>query len=42
MTVHRTAQTHGPITRKGEPPLDADAWKDKPGKGALFSPKRGA
>ena len=27
------------ITRKGEPPRDADEWKDKPGKEALFSPK---
>ncbi len=26
------------ITRKGEPPADADDWKDKPGKEALFSP----
>jgi ferredoxin len=25
------------ITRKGTPPADADEWKDKPGKGELFS-----
>jgi ferredoxin len=25
------------ITRKGEPPADADEWKDKPGKAELFS-----
>ncbi len=30
------------ITRKGEPPPDADAWKDKPDKEALFSPEPGA
>ena len=29
------------ITRKGVPPEDADEWKDKPGKEALFSPKPG-
>ena len=29
------------ITRKGEPPADADAWKDKPDKAALFSPEPG-
>ena len=29
------------ITRKGTPPDDADAWKDKPGKEALFSPEPG-
>ena len=29
------------ITRKGEPPADADAWKDKPGKEALLSPNPG-
>ena len=27
------------ITRKGEPPADADSWKDKPDKGPLFSPQ---
>ena len=26
------------ITRKGEPPEDADEWKDKPGKAEQFSP----
>ena len=30
------------ITRKREPPPDADAWKEKPGKEALFSPEPGA
>jgi ferredoxin len=30
------------ITRKREPPPDADAWKDKLGKEALFSPEPGA
>jgi ferredoxin len=25
------------ITRKGQPPTDADEWKDKPDKGKLFS-----
>ena len=29
------------ITRKGEPPPDADEWKDKPGKAELFSPEPG-
>jgi ferredoxin len=29
------------ITRKGEAPADADEWKDKPGKAALFSPEPG-
>jgi ferredoxin len=29
------------ITRKGTPPDDADDWKDKPGKEALFSPNPG-
>ena len=29
------------ITRKGTPPEDADEWKDKPGKEALFSPNPG-
>src|SRR3954451_7569549 len=29
------------ITRKGEAPADADEWKDKPGKDALFSPEPG-
>ena len=29
------------ITRKGEAPADADEWKDKPGKQALFSPEPG-
>ncbi|MBV8578253.1 MAG: ferredoxin family protein [Acetobacteraceae bacterium] len=27
------------ITRKGEPPPDADEWKGKPGKAELFSPE---
>src|SRR3954451_12270950 len=30
------------ITRKGTPPDDADDWKDKPGKGEMFSPEPGA
>ena len=30
------------ITRKGAPPADADDWKDKPGKEALFSAAPGA
>ena len=29
------------ITRKGEAPADAEEWKDKPGKRALFSPDPG-
>ena len=29
------------ITRKGVPPDDADEWKDKPGKEAMFSAKPG-
>ena len=29
------------ITRKGEPPVDAEEWKNKPGKRALFSDKPG-
>ena len=29
------------ITRKGEPPADADEWKDKPDKAKLFSPEPG-
>jgi ferredoxin len=29
------------ITRKGEAPADADAWKDKPDKAKLFSPEGG-
>jgi ferredoxin len=29
------------ITRKGVPPADADEWKDKPGKAALFSAEPG-
>jgi ferredoxin len=29
------------IVRKGTPPDDADAWKDKPGKAELFSPEPG-
>jgi ferredoxin len=29
------------ITRKGTPPADADEWKDKPGKAALFSANPG-
>ena len=29
------------ITRKGEPPADADEWKDKPDKAELFSPEPG-
>ncbi len=33
------AQVWPNITRKGEPPPDADAWKDKPDKAALLSPE---
>ena len=29
------------ITRKGEPPADADEWKDKPDKAKLFDPEPG-
>jgi ferredoxin len=29
------------ITRKGTPPDDADAWKDKPGKAEIFDPEPG-
>ena len=29
------------ITRKGEPPADADEWKNKPGKRDLFSAEPG-
>ena len=29
------------ITRKGEPPVDAEEWKNKPGKRAMFSEKPG-
>jgi ferredoxin len=29
------------IVRKGTPPADADEWKDKPGKAALFSAEPG-
>jgi ferredoxin len=35
------AQTWPNITRKGEPPADADEWKDKPGKEALLSSNPG-
>ena len=35
------AQVWPNITRKGEPPPDADEWKDKPGKRALLSPEPG-
>jgi ferredoxin len=39
---NRTFSTQWPnITRKGQPPADADEWKDKPGKAALFSPEPG-
>ncbi len=39
---NRTYSTQWPnITRKGEPPADADEWKDKPDKGELFSPEPG-
>jgi ferredoxin len=30
------------ITRKGQPPTDADEWKDKPDKGKLFSARPAA
>ena len=40
---NRSFATQWPnITRKGEPPPDADAWKDRPGKAALFSSEPGA
>ena len=29
------------INRKGEPPADADKWRDKPNKAELFSPEPG-
>ena len=29
------------INRKGEPPPDADEWRDKPNKAELFSPEPG-
>ncbi len=29
------------ITRKGEPPADADEWKDQPDKAKMFSPNPG-
>ena len=35
------AKTWPNITRKGAPPDDADEWKDKPGKGSMFSPDPG-
>ncbi len=35
------AATWPNITRKGEPPPDADEWKDKPDKAELFSPEPG-
>ena len=36
--INRTYSTQWPnITRKGEPPADSDAWKDKPGKGPMMS-----
>ncbi len=39
---NRTYATLWPnITRKGEPPPDADEWKDKPDKAKLFSPNPG-
>ncbi|MFZ4408287.1 MAG: ferredoxin FdxA [Paracraurococcus sp.] len=40
--LNRTYAAEWPnITRKGEPPADADAWKGKPGKRALFSTNPG-
>jgi ferredoxin len=39
---NRTFSAQWPnIVRKGTPPEDADAWKDKPGKAELFSPEPG-
>ena len=39
---NRTYATLWPnITRKGEAPADADEWKDKPVKAALFSAEPG-
>ncbi len=40
--ANRTYSAQWPnITRKGEPPPDADEWKDKPGKAELFSAEPG-
>ena len=40
--ANRTYSAQWPnITRKGEPPADADEWKDKPGKAELFSAEPG-
>jgi len=40
--TNRAYSTQWPnITRKGEPPPDADEWKDKSGKAELFSPEPG-
>jgi ferredoxin len=42
LELNRTYSTEWPnITRKGEPPPDADAWKDKPGKMEFFDPAPG-
>jgi len=42
LEVNRTYAAQWPnITRKGTPPVDADAWKDKPGKAELFSSEPG-
>ncbi len=39
---NRTFSAQWPnIVRKGTPPEDADAWKDKPGKAELFSAEPG-
>ncbi|WP_421990736.1 ferredoxin FdxA [Roseococcus sp.] len=35
------AKTWPNITRKGEPPADAEEWKDKPGKAEMLSPEPG-
>ncbi len=40
--LNRTYSTQWPnSTRKGEPPADADDWKDKPGKLAMLDPAPG-
>jgi ferredoxin len=36
-TNRRLSHVWPNITRKGQPPADADEWKDKPGKAALLS-----
>ena len=39
VAVNRDRAAEWPnMTRKGSPPADADAWKDRPGKRGLLSP----